>query len=85
MIDGSGLASAMAANKIRGVRAAMCTTPTLARYARQHVGANVLTLGSTILGAVEAAEIAIVFTTTSMTEPRYIRRLLKVRRLEESR
>ena len=49
VIDGAGLGSAIAANKIAGVRAAMCTTPTLARYAREHNGANVLTLGATLL------------------------------------
>jgi ribose 5-phosphate isomerase B len=85
VIDGSGLASAMAANKVRGVRAAMCTTPTLARYAREHMGANVLTLGSSLLDAAVAIEIATVFTTSPMTEARYLRRLLKVRRLEEGR
>ncbi len=45
VIDGAGLGSTIAANKIRGVRAAMCLTQTLARYARQHNGANVLALG----------------------------------------
>jgi ribose 5-phosphate isomerase B len=85
VIDGSGLASAMAANKVRGVRAAMCANTTLARYAREHMGANVLTLGSTLVGAAEAVEIAVTFTTTAMTEARYLRRLLKVRRLEEAR
>src|SRR5690606_23364697 len=44
VIDGAGLGSAMAANKVRGVRAAMCPTITLARYAREHNGANVLAL-----------------------------------------
>jgi ribose 5-phosphate isomerase B len=85
VIDGSGLASAMAANKVRGVRAALCATPTLARYAREHMGANVLTLGSTLVDAAAAVEIATTFVSTGMTEARYLRRLLKVRRLEESR
>lgn len=85
LIDGSGLGSAMAANKLRGVRAAMCQTPTLARYAREHIGANVLTLGSTLLGPAEAVEIVQTWLGTTMREARYIRRLLKVRRLEESR
>ena len=48
VIDGAGLGSAIAANKIRGVRAAMCTNATLARYAREHNGANVLALGATL-------------------------------------
>lgn len=85
VIDGSGLASAMAANKHRGVRAAMCSTPTLARYAREHMGANVLTLGSTLVDTTTAIEIAVTFMTTAMTEARYLRRLLKIRRIEETR
>ncbi len=85
VIDGAGLASAMAANKIRGVRAAMCATPTLARYARAHIGANVLTLGTTLVDQAEALEIVDAWIATPMTEPRYLRRLLKVRRLEDAR
>ena len=85
LIDGSGLGSAMAANKIRGIRAAMCQTPTLARYSREHIGANVLTLGSTLLTVPDAIEIVKTWIGTSMTEARYLRRLIKVRRLEDGR
>lgn len=85
LIDGSGLGSAMAANKLRGVRAAMCQTPTLARYAREHIGANVLALGSTLLTPPEAIEIVTTWIGTAMTEARYLRRLMKVRRLEDGR
>jgi len=83
VIDGAGLGSAIAANKVKGALAAMCTTPTLARYAREHNGANVLALGATLVSAAEAAEIVEMFLTTPTKEPRYLRRLLKVRRLEE--
>jgi ribose 5-phosphate isomerase B len=85
VIDGSGLASAMAANKLTGIRAAMCLTPTLARYAREHMGANVVTLGSSLLEVPAAVEVVMTFVSTGMTEARYVRRLLKVRRLEETR
>lgn len=84
VIDGAGLGSAIAANKVRGVRAAMCTNATLARYARQHNGANVLALGATLLQPAEAKELVDVFLSTPTVEPRYLRRLLKIRRLEES-
>jgi ribose 5-phosphate isomerase B len=60
----------------------MCTTETLARYARQHNGANVLALGSTLLSAAEATAIVDVFVDTPMREARYIRRLAKIRALE---
>jgi ribose 5-phosphate isomerase B len=82
VIDGAGLGSAIAANKIRGVRAAMCTTPTLARYSREHNGANVLTLGATLLSVDEAWAIVEMWLTTAMTEARYIRRLAKIAGLE---
>jgi ribose 5-phosphate isomerase B len=85
VIDGAGIGSAMAANKIRGVRAAMCTTPTLARYAREHNGANVLTLGASLLSVDEAWTIVETWLAASMTEARYIRRLAKIRALEEDR
>ena len=85
VIDGAGLGSTIAANKVRGVRAAMCLNVTLARYARQHNGANVLALGSTLVTAVEALEIVNVFVDTPMREARYIRRLTKIRDLEDVR
>jgi ribose 5-phosphate isomerase B len=84
VIDGAGIGSAIAANKVRGIRAAMCPDETIARYSREHNGANVMTLGSTLLpGADAAIRIVEVFLGTPMREARYIRRLLKIRRMEE--
>jgi ribose 5-phosphate isomerase B len=83
VIDGAGIGSTIAANKIRGARAAMCTSETLARYARQHNGANVLALGSTLVSAEQAVAILDTFLDTPMREGRYIRRLAKIRELEE--
>jgi ribose 5-phosphate isomerase B len=85
VIDGAGIGSAIAANKISGIRAAMATTETVARYAREHNGANVLTLGATLVTPEEARAIVGVWLTTPMREPRYIRRLAKIRDLERSR
>jgi ribose 5-phosphate isomerase B len=82
VIDGAGLGSCIAANKVAGARAAMCTNETLARYARQHNGANVLALGATLVSVAEAVAIAGVFVDTPMREARYIRRLAKIRALE---
>jgi ribose 5-phosphate isomerase B len=82
VIDGAGLGSAIAANKVPGARAAMCPSTTLARYAREHNGANVLALGSTLLNADEAIAIVDTFLGTPMREARYIRRLAKIRDLE---
>ena len=85
VIDGAGIGSAIAANKVRGIRAAMCLDETVARYSREHNGANVLTLGSMLLPGNDAAiRIVETWLGTAMREARYIRRLLKVRRLEQN-
>ena len=83
VIDGAGLGSAIAANKIRGIRAAMCNDETLARYSREHNGANVIALGATLIGPDAARRIVDVWLATPMREARYIRRLVKIRRLED--
>jgi ribose 5-phosphate isomerase B len=84
VIDGAGIGSAIAANKIKGIRAAMCVDETTARYSREHNGANVLALGATLVAGPEAAlRIVDVWLGTAMREARYIRRLLKIRQLEE--
>jgi ribose 5-phosphate isomerase B len=84
-IDGAGIGSAIAANKVRGVRAAMCLNETMARYSREHNGVNVLTLGTSLIDGPEAAtRIVEMWMGTPMREARYIRRLLKIRRLEDS-
>jgi ribose 5-phosphate isomerase B len=82
VIDGAGIGSAMAANKVRGIRAAMATSETIARYSREHNGANVLTLGAMLVNADEARAIVAAWLGTAMREPRYIKRLAKIRDLE---
>jgi ribose 5-phosphate isomerase B len=82
VIDGAGIGSAIAANKVRGIRAVMAPSQTIARYAREHNGANVLTLGATLVTAEEARAIVTTWLTTPMREPRYIARLAKIRDLE---
>lgn len=84
VIDGAGIGSAIAANKIRGVRAAMCVNKTLARYSREHNGANVLALGATLVSTEEAHAIVDTWVATPMREARYIRRLAKIRALEQT-
>jgi ribose 5-phosphate isomerase B len=85
VVDGAGLGSAIAANKLSGVRAAACHTPTLARYAREHNGVNLLTLGATLLTTDEAIAIVEAWRAARLTEPRYIRRLAKIQALEQTR
>lgn len=83
VIDGAGIGSAIAANKVRGIRAAMCVDETTARYSREHNGAHVLALGATLVSQDDALRIVDVWLATPMREARYIRRLLKIRRLED--
>ncbi|HWI16633.1 MAG TPA: ribose 5-phosphate isomerase B [Vicinamibacterales bacterium] len=84
VIDGAGIGSAMAANKIDGARAAMCTDKTLARYSREHNGANVLALGATLISVDDAKAIVDTWMGTPMGEARYVRRLAKIRALEKA-
>lgn len=84
VIDGAGIGSAIAANKIKGIRAVMATSELIARYSREHNGANVLTLGATLVSAAEAQAIVATWIATAMREPRYIRRLAKISDLEET-
>ena len=82
VIDGAGIGSAIAANKIRGVRAVMATTETIARYSREHNGANVLTLGGKMIGSKEMRKIVTVWLTTELTEDRHRRRVAKIDAIE---
>jgi ribose 5-phosphate isomerase B len=63
----------------------MCPTPTIARYSREHNGANVITLGATLVSEDEAKAILDAWLATPMTEPRYIRRLAKIAAIERDR
>jgi ribose 5-phosphate isomerase B len=82
VIDGAGIGSAIAANKVPGVRAVNALTAIQARYSREHNGANVLTLGASLVSEGDAVDIVAVWLSTPMREPRYIRRLSKIRDLE---
>jgi ribose 5-phosphate isomerase B len=82
VIDGAGIGSAIAANKVNGIRAVMATTETIARYSREHNGANVLALGATLVTPEAARAIVTTWIETAMREPRYIKRLAKIRDLE---
>jgi ribose 5-phosphate isomerase B len=82
IIDGAGIGSAMAANKVPGVRAAACYSKALARNSREHNGANVLTLGSGQNSFEEVKEIVRSFATTKLSEERHIRRVEKIDAIE---
>lgn len=82
VIDGAGIGSAMTANKVTGVLAAACYNPALAKNAREHNGANVLSLGSGQNSFEEAREIVKAFLTHEISEPRHERRVGKIRTIE---
>jgi deoxyribose-phosphate aldolase len=75
MIDGAGIGSCMAANKVPGVRAAMAYDLSSARNSREHNDANVLTLGAGLIGAGLAKQIVDVWLETECTEPRHLHRV----------
>jgi RpiB/LacA/LacB family sugar-phosphate isomerase len=78
MIDGAGIGSCMVANKVRGVRAAMCYDEASARNSREHNGANVLTLGGKMISNEKMREILRVWLSTNLTEERHRRRVAKI-------
>jgi ribose 5-phosphate isomerase B len=82
MIDGAGIGSAMAANKIPGVRAAHCYDLSTARNAREHNHANVLTLGAGLTGDALAWQIAQEFLATPYGEGRHARRVAMIDALD---
>ena len=82
MIDGAGIGSAMAANKVPGVRAAMCYDVSTARNARDHNHANVLTLGAGMIGEAVAWQIVIEFLTTDFGGDRHARRVALIDALD---
>lgn len=83
LVDGAGIGSAMAANKVPGVRAALCADEALARNAREHNDANVLALGAK-LDEARLRPILETFLTTRCTEERHARRVAKITAIEES-
>ena len=82
VIDGAGIGSAMAANKVAGVRAAACYTVALARNSREHNGANLLTIGSGQNSFEDVVEIVRAFVSTEITEERHKRRVAKIDAIE---
>lgn len=83
LVCGSGTGMAIAANKIRGVRAANCTSEWLARQARAHNDANVLCLGERAVGVGIALAIADAFLDTPFEGGRHQRRIDLIHALEK--
>jgi ribose 5-phosphate isomerase B len=78
MIDGAGIGSCMVANKIPGIRAAMCYDEASAKNSREHNGANVLTLGGKMISNEQMRNIVRVWLSSDLTEERHRRRVAKI-------
>jgi ribose 5-phosphate isomerase B len=82
LIDGAGIGSAMAANKVPGVRAAACYSVALAKNSREHNGANVLSLGSGQNSFEEVKAIVEAFVTSEISEDRHKHRVGKIESID---
>lgn len=82
LIDGAGIGSAIAANKIPGIRAALCYDKASARNSREHNDSNVLTLGSRLLTQSQAEDVLRVWLATPFAGGRHLARVKKISDLE---
>jgi ribose 5-phosphate isomerase B len=78
VLGGSGNGEAIVANKVRGVRCALCWDTTTARLARQHNDANVISIGQRVVGAETAKDLVRVFLTTDFEGGRHATRIGKI-------
>ena len=83
VVDGAGIGSCMAANKVPGVRAALCYDLSSARNSREHNHANVLTLGAGLIGEGLARQIVDEWLATPWGPDRHARRVAKITDIEQ--
>lgn len=84
LVDGAGIGSCMAANKVNGVRAAMCYDEATAVNSREHNHANVLTLGAGLIGPSRARRLVSIWLETPAGGGRHQRRVNKIMEIENS-
>ena len=82
IVDGAGIGSCMAANKVAGIRAACCNDLYSARNSREHNHANVLTLGSMVIGSGYMKQIVDLWLETAPAPGRHANRVAKIMQLE---
>ena len=83
IVCGTGVGVAIAANKVKGIRAANCNDVVCAKFSREHNDANILTMGSRIIGPAVANEIVKTWLGTEFEGGRHARRVEKISQLEE--
>jgi ribose 5-phosphate isomerase B len=83
LIDGAGIGSSMAANKVPGIRAALCYDKASARNSREHNDSNVLTLGARLLTETQAEEVLRTWIATPFAGGRHRARVQKIMDIEQ--
>ncbi|MDP4179827.1 MAG: ribose 5-phosphate isomerase B [Bacillota bacterium] len=83
IICGTGIGISIAANKVNGIRAALCTDSFMAKMARAHNNSNILALGERVLGIGSALDIVEVWLNTEYEAGRHQLRLDKIADIEE--
>lgn len=84
LICGTGIGISIAANKIRGIRAALCHDVFSAKATKEHNNANILCMGERVIGAGLAVEIVKAFVETPFSnDERHIKRIQKITKIEE--
>ena len=83
LVCGTGIGMSLAANKVKGIRAAVCTDYFSAKYTRLHNDANILCLGQRVVGEGLALELVDVFLNTKFEGGRHAQRIAKIAQIEE--
>lgn len=83
LVCGTGIGMSMAANKINGIRAAVCSEEYTAKYTRLHNDANVLCIGGRVIGTGTAEEIVDIFLNTEFEGGRHLNRVEMIHKLEK--
>lgn len=85
LICGTGVGMSITANKIHGIRAALCHTVQMAKLCREHNDANILAIGARVIDHRVAIEMVDVFLTTDFVGGRHERRIEKIAQIERMR
>lgn len=84
VICGTGIGISISANKVKGIRAALCTDSYMARMAREHNNANILALGARVIGPGVAIDIVETFLNTQFNGARHTRRVELITEFEDN-
>lgn len=84
VICGTGIGISISANKVKGIRAALCTDSYMAKMAREHNDANILALGARVIGPGLALDIVDAFLSTPFSGQRHSRRVEMISEFEEN-